>query len=161
MSEVLGAFGLLDFTMLRPVLAWRMFWILRTVYFFNFPIFFGPRWTADTESVDKRAHLYKNLFRCQSTHNEVTHINGKRWFTTRLHLSVHIVVGYSVCTYVEVDQRRTKPRSLRWAVLYTTLRRDTLLPSRYSDILFYTIISQHIKEQLLKRKSSNYPFQGR
>jgi hypothetical protein len=25
MSEVLGAFGLLDFTILRPVLAWRAF----------------------------------------------------------------------------------------------------------------------------------------
>ena len=48
-SQVLGAFGLLDFTMSRPVLAWRGFWNLWTVYFFNFPIFFfGPRQTADT-----------------------------------------------------------------------------------------------------------------
>ena len=47
MSKLLGAFGLLDFTMLRPVLAWRAFWNLWTVYFFNFPIFFGPRPTAD------------------------------------------------------------------------------------------------------------------
>jgi hypothetical protein len=31
MSQVLGAFGLLDFTMLRPILAWRAFWNLRTV----------------------------------------------------------------------------------------------------------------------------------
>jgi hypothetical protein len=30
MSQVLGAFGLLDFTMLRPVLAWRAFLNLRT-----------------------------------------------------------------------------------------------------------------------------------
>jgi hypothetical protein len=35
MSQVLGAFGLLYFTMLRPVLAWRGFWNLSTVYFFN------------------------------------------------------------------------------------------------------------------------------
>jgi hypothetical protein len=35
--------GLLDFTMLRPVLAWRAFWNLWTIYFFNFPFFFGPR----------------------------------------------------------------------------------------------------------------------
>ena len=42
MSHVLGAFLLLDFTMLRPVLAWRAFWNLWTVYFFNFPIFFRP-----------------------------------------------------------------------------------------------------------------------
>jgi hypothetical protein len=28
MSQVLGAFGLLDFTMLWPVLAWRAFWNL-------------------------------------------------------------------------------------------------------------------------------------
>jgi len=48
MSQVLGAFGLLDFTTLRPVLAWRAFWNLRTVYFFNFPtFFFGPRPTVD------------------------------------------------------------------------------------------------------------------
>ena len=40
-SQVLGAFGLLDFTMSRPVLAWRGFWNLWTVYFFNFPIFFS------------------------------------------------------------------------------------------------------------------------
>ena len=40
MSQVLGAFGLLDFTMLGPVLTWRAFWNLWTIYFFNFPIFF-------------------------------------------------------------------------------------------------------------------------
>ena len=42
-SQVLGAFGLLDFTMLRPVLAWRAFWNLWTVYIFNFPNFFSGR----------------------------------------------------------------------------------------------------------------------
>ena len=48
MSQVLGAFGLLDFTMLRPVLAWRVFLNLWTVYFFNFSnFFFGPRPTTD------------------------------------------------------------------------------------------------------------------
>jgi len=40
MSQVLGAFGLLNFTMLRPVLTWCVFWNLWTVYFFNFPNFF-------------------------------------------------------------------------------------------------------------------------
>jgi hypothetical protein len=39
-SQVLGAFGLLDFTMLRPVLAWRAFWNLLTVSFFGFSNFF-------------------------------------------------------------------------------------------------------------------------
>jgi hypothetical protein len=43
MSQVLGAFGLLDFTMLRPVLAWRAFWNLWTTYFFNFQFFFSVR----------------------------------------------------------------------------------------------------------------------
>ena len=43
MSQVLGAFGLLDFTMLRPVIAWRAFWNLWNLYFFNFPIFFSDR----------------------------------------------------------------------------------------------------------------------
>jgi len=46
-SEVLGAFVLLDFTMLRPVLAWRAFLYLLTVNFFKFPFFSGPRPTAD------------------------------------------------------------------------------------------------------------------
>jgi hypothetical protein len=56
MSQVLGAFVLLDFTMLRPVLAWRAFLNLWTVYLFNSPIFLGHgkeriTKTADTESV--------------------------------------------------------------------------------------------------------------
>jgi hypothetical protein len=41
MSQVLGTFGLLDFTVLRSVLAWLVFLTLRTVYFFNFPFFSG------------------------------------------------------------------------------------------------------------------------
>ena len=39
-GQVLDTFGLLDFTKLRPVLAWSAFWNLRTFYFFNFPNFF-------------------------------------------------------------------------------------------------------------------------
>jgi hypothetical protein len=57
MSQVLGAFGLLDFTMLRPVLVWRAFRRLWNVYFFNFN-FFGPLWNAGTESVHNRARMY-------------------------------------------------------------------------------------------------------
>jgi hypothetical protein len=40
MSRALGMFGLLDFTILRPFLAWCAFWNLSTVYFFNFQILF-------------------------------------------------------------------------------------------------------------------------
>ena len=64
MSRVLGAFGLLDFAMLRPVIVWRAFWNLRTIYFFNFRFFFSgcgePRVTetADTESANSGVHLY-------------------------------------------------------------------------------------------------------
>jgi hypothetical protein len=63
MSQLLDAFGLLVFTVLRPVLAWRAFSNLRTVSFFNFPIFSGRgkpliTETADTESQDTGAHLY-------------------------------------------------------------------------------------------------------
>ena len=43
MSQVLGAFGLLHFTMLRPFLVWRAFWNVWTVYFFNFTNFLGGR----------------------------------------------------------------------------------------------------------------------
>jgi hypothetical protein len=63
MSQVLGEFGLLDFTMLYTVLAWGAFRDLRTVYFFNFSIFSGRGETRitkthDTESVDTGARLY-------------------------------------------------------------------------------------------------------
>jgi hypothetical protein len=44
MSLVLGAFRLLDFSMLRAVLAWRAFRDLRIVYFFNFSMFFSDRY---------------------------------------------------------------------------------------------------------------------
>jgi hypothetical protein len=40
MSRVLGVFGLLGFTTLWPVLAWRAFWNLWAVYFFDFKIYF-------------------------------------------------------------------------------------------------------------------------
>jgi hypothetical protein len=45
MSQVLGASGLLDFAMLRPrpILPWRAFWNLWTVYFINLPVFFRSR----------------------------------------------------------------------------------------------------------------------
>jgi hypothetical protein len=60
--------GLLDFNMLRPVLAWRAFWNLWTIYFFNFQILFLGRGkpriteTADTESVGTGARLYIQIY---------------------------------------------------------------------------------------------------
>jgi hypothetical protein len=61
MSQVLGAFGLLDFTMLRPVLAWR-FETYEPFISLIFQFFSdrSERWlseTADTETVDTGAHL--------------------------------------------------------------------------------------------------------
>ena len=35
-SQVLGAYGLLDFTIVQPVLAWRAFWNLWTVYVWEY-----------------------------------------------------------------------------------------------------------------------------
>jgi hypothetical protein len=66
MSQVLGAFGLLDVTVLRSALAWRAFLNLCTVYFLNFLIFSGrgqPRITenAGTESADMAVHLYYSI----------------------------------------------------------------------------------------------------
>jgi len=64
MSQVLGAFGLLDFTMLQPVLVWSTFLNLWTVYFFNFQNFISccsqPQITetTDTKSADTAVHLY-------------------------------------------------------------------------------------------------------
>jgi hypothetical protein len=61
MNQVLGVFGVLDFTMLWPVLAWRAFCNLRTIYVFNFPTFWGRRCepqiteTMDAESADTGA----------------------------------------------------------------------------------------------------------
>jgi hypothetical protein len=52
MSQALGAFGLLEFTMLLPILACREFWNLWTVYFFNFPFFSGRGKPLKTETAD-------------------------------------------------------------------------------------------------------------
>jgi hypothetical protein len=43
--------------MLRPVLAWRAFWNVWTVYISKFQIFFRASGTTDTESGDTGAHL--------------------------------------------------------------------------------------------------------
>jgi hypothetical protein len=62
MSQVLGMFGLLDFTMLQPVFTWHVFWNLWTVYIFNFSIFFfGPWWTADDWNCGYWIHGYRGL----------------------------------------------------------------------------------------------------
>jgi hypothetical protein len=43
MSEVLGAFGLLDVTILRPVLAWRVLKLMNRL-FIEFSNFIFGRW---------------------------------------------------------------------------------------------------------------------
>jgi hypothetical protein len=58
MSQVLGAFGLLDFTMLRPILAWRAFWNLWIVYFFKFPTFFSCCGKPRILNLQIRGHTY-------------------------------------------------------------------------------------------------------
>jgi hypothetical protein len=70
MILVLGTFGLLDFTMLWPVLAWRTFWNLWTVYFFNFPIFFMLQWNADMWE-----QLYKQIY------SKEQHSSNRYYFT--------------------------------------------------------------------------------
>jgi hypothetical protein len=55
MSQVLGAFGLLDFAMLRPVLP--LAHVLELTNFISLIFFFEPRETADTESVGTRERL--------------------------------------------------------------------------------------------------------
>jgi hypothetical protein len=60
MSQVLGEFGLLDFTVLRSVFAWHAFLNLVTLFFFKlfFNFFFSGRGkTADTESVETGSRL--------------------------------------------------------------------------------------------------------
>jgi hypothetical protein len=63
MSQVLGTFGLLDFTMLWPVFAWCRFETYKLFYFFHFQ-FFGGRGkqriteAMDTKSADTGAQLY-------------------------------------------------------------------------------------------------------
>jgi hypothetical protein len=69
MGKVLGAFRLLYFTMLLPVLAWRAFLNLQTVYFLIFQFFSGrgkPRITetAVIESVNTEARLYLRIYLC-------------------------------------------------------------------------------------------------
>jgi hypothetical protein len=72
MSQVLGAFGLLDFTVLWPVLAWRAFLNLQTDYFFNFPNFSlgrGQPWIRRSSCT-----CWCTLFICPI--NELTLISG-------------------------------------------------------------------------------------
>jgi hypothetical protein len=67
-SQVLGMCVLLHFTILWPVLAWRTFWNLWSIYFFNFPNFFSGRSelkiteTKDTESTDTGVRLHLTKF---------------------------------------------------------------------------------------------------
>jgi hypothetical protein len=66
MSQVLGVFGLLDFTILRPVLFWGHLGTYKPFISLIFQFFSGrgePRIseTKDTESMDTRARLYSNI----------------------------------------------------------------------------------------------------
>jgi hypothetical protein len=66
MNQVLGMFGLLDFTMLQPVLAQSAFWNLWVVYFSNFPIF---------------------LFH---------HVTARSWLARILKLTNHLFISFSI-----------------------------------------------------------------
>jgi hypothetical protein len=88
MSQVLNAFGLLDFTMLRPVLAWRSFLNLRTVYFFNFPYFFSDRDEPQIMNQWIRGDAYddctqeygnKNWVVPKHSTSQRTNLYSKRW----------------------------------------------------------------------------------
>jgi hypothetical protein len=57
MIQVLGAFGPLDFSMLRPILAWRVLKLMNRLFTY-FPIFLRAAVNCHTESVDTGAHLY-------------------------------------------------------------------------------------------------------
>jgi hypothetical protein len=66
-NQLLGVFGLLDFTMLRPFLAWRRFETYEPFIYLIFNIFSGRgksriRESADTESVDTGASLYIYIY---------------------------------------------------------------------------------------------------
>jgi hypothetical protein len=58
MSQVLGAFVLLDFTMLRPVLTYELFISLIFKFFFSGRGKPQTTETTVTESADMGAHLY-------------------------------------------------------------------------------------------------------
>jgi hypothetical protein len=90
MSQVLSILGLLDFTMLRPFLAWRTFWNLWTVYFFTFPIFSGcskpqltlspTQWSVRRLSLLGRlihSHLWDGLsHRCLAFNSSFLSVDG-------------------------------------------------------------------------------------
>jgi hypothetical protein len=112
MSQILGAFGLLDFTMLAPVLAWRAFWNLWTVYFFNFQIFSGrgnPRITeiANTESVYTGARLYLLLTRKKDSEFSM--------YINRAYMS-HTCVFRSFRTFPQEGMKREKQKAMNWRV---------------------------------------------
>jgi hypothetical protein len=82
MSQLLGAFGLLDFTMLRPILIWRAFWSLWNVYLLSFQIYFlaavnSGYWISGyggttvypwSVNIKKQGHTYVKLVNTEGTH---------------------------------------------------------------------------------------------
>jgi hypothetical protein len=72
MGQVLGVFELLDITMLRPVVAWRAFWNLRSL-FLKFSNFLGGRGEppiteiVDNEPVNTGARLHLHGYKHAKT----------------------------------------------------------------------------------------------
>ena len=123
MSQVLGAFGLLDFTMLRPVLAWRTFFNLWTVYFFNFPIFFRAAPTAGTA-----VHLYSVA--CPSVTLSIMNQTGPDWYWIR--------------TTAESDGRQTTSAMARPCLSFFGGVCTAPMSARARAGMLVLIMSQHV-----------------
>ena len=107
MSQVLGAFGLLVFTMLRPVLVWHAFGNLGTVYFFSFPnFFFGTRPTAVTavhlciycEQCKRRFFFFENVY-CFAVCSTEIHLD------TRITKCSQFTILHELCLVLRVIWR--------------------------------------------------------
>jgi hypothetical protein len=97
LNQVLDAFWLLDFTMFRPVLAWRVFWKLWTVYFFDLPFFFRAAinrgYWISAYSGPYRARAIPQPCRSESNFSRPRHNVAWAW--------------HSMCELVSAVQRRS------------------------------------------------------
>ena len=75
MSQVRGTFGMLDFTMLQPVLVWRAFLKFEPFISLISEIFFGPRSTAENcpPVLRKDGAKAVRLLRCMLARCETQH----------------------------------------------------------------------------------------
>jgi hypothetical protein len=110
MSQVLVTFGLLDFTILQPILTWHTFLNLRTVYFFNFPNFFSGRSQPRIiETTYTAVHLGMYICVCVCVYTYI-YIYIYIYIHTHIHTYTHTHTTWQNLTYISALSVGSHPR---------------------------------------------------